>query len=429
MYTDQDLCNYLASPTREKVLSAKAFALCFAAPDEKSRDIRLTFLRDLACGAEHPEDNSMPGLGVDPARFEQVRARFEAEYQADPRGFADCALSGSLWQSAAVLRARQLPELRYVVEGLLPQGLVLLASPPKFGKSWLALDLCLAVAGGGTFLGRPVQRGECLYLALEDGEQRLQKRLNKLLGDRPVPTGFFYQTRALSLEENLLSNLEFFPAKYPNTRLLVIDTLQKVRGEDRSSGSVYAADYKVMSQLKAFADRCGICLLVIHHLRKMADDTDPFNRIAGSNGLFGAADAALVLTRPKRADPRTTLSLTGRDVEEQELVLSFDKPSCRWRVLGSAEEVAAADEQADYDADPLVVTVRRMLDEKGGRWQTTGSGIVSACERLCGEGPATGQEAAAFLEELAPRLKERDGILWRCRSHGTRGRVHLFTRL
>ena len=78
---------------------------------------------------------------------------------------------------------------------------------------------------------------------------------------------------------------------------------------------------------------------------------------------------------------------------------------------------------------PLVVTVRRMLDEKGGRWQTTGSGIVSACERLCGEGPATGQEAAAFLEELAPRLKERDGILWRCRSHGTRGRVHLFTRL
>ena len=43
--------------------------------------------------------------------------------------------------------------------------------------------------------------------------------------------------------------------------------------------------------------------------------------------------------------------------------------------------------------------------------------------------PDAAETDAAFLEELAPRLKERDGILWRCRSHGTRGRVHLFTRL
>ena len=185
-----------------------------------------------------------------------------------------------------------------------------------------------------------------------------------------------------------------------------------------------------MGQLKEFADRHGICLLLVHHLRKMSDDADPFNRIAGSNGIFGAADAAMVLARSKRSDPRTTLSLTGRDVEEQELVLTFDKARCRWQVLGDACEVEALDEQAAYDADPLVVTIRHKLDEGGGRWQTGGMGIVEACRQLCGEGPATGQEAASLLKELAPRLKERDGIAWHCRTTGTSGRrLHLFARM
>ena len=429
MYSDADFCNYIQQAAGEQLLSAKAFAYCFIAADEEERQKRLDFLQAAACGYPHPADSSMPGKGLDPALFEQARARWESEWKADPKGFTDCALSGSLWQSAAVLRVRQLPRLRYVAEGLLPQGLVLLASPPKYGKSWLALDLCLSVASGKPFLGRPCQRGECLYLALEDGEQRLQSRMSRLLGDQPAPAGLFYQTKAVSLDNGLLTNLDFFAVKYPRARLIVIDTLQKIRGEERTASSVYAADYAVMGQLKEFADRHGICLLLVHHLRKMSDDADPFNRIAGSNGIFGAADAAMVLARSKRSDPRTTLSLTGRDVEEQELILTFDKARCRWQVLGDACEVEARDEQAAYDADPLVVTIRHKLDEGGGRWQTGGMGIVEACRQLCGEGPATGQEAAALLKQLAPRLKERDGIAWHCRTTGTSGRrLHLFAR-
>ena len=392
MYTDADFCNYIQQAAGEQLLSAKAFAYCFIAADEEERQKRLGFLQAAACGDPHPADSSMQGKGLDPALFEQARARWESEWKADPKGFTDCALSGSLWQSAAVLRVRQLPRLRYVAEGLLPQGLVLLASPPKYGKSWLALDLCLSVASGKPFLGRTCQRGECLYLALEDGEQRLQSRMSRLLGDQPAPAGLFYQTKAVSLDNGLLTNLDFFAVKYPRARLIVIDTLQKIRGEERTSSSVYAADYAVMGQLKEFADRHGICLLLVHHLRKMSDDADPFNRIAGSNGIFGAADAAMV--------------------------------------LGDADEVEAQDERAAYDADPLVVTIRHQLDEGGGRWQTGGMGIVEACRELCGEGPATGQEAASLLKELAPRLKERDGIAWHCRTTGAGGRrLHLFARM
>ena len=429
MYTDADFCNYIQQAAGEQLLSAKAFAYCFIAADEEERQKRLDFLQAAACGDPHPADSSMPGKGLDPALFEQARARWESEWKADPKGFTDCALSGSLWQSAAVLRVRQLPWLRYVAEGLLPQGLVLLASPPKYGKSWLALDLCLSVASGKPFLGRPCQRGECLYLALEDGEQRLQSRMSRLLGDQPAPAGLFYQTKAVSLDNGLLTNLDFFAVKYPRARLIVIDTLQKIRGEERTSSSVYAADYAVMGQLKEFADRHGICLLLVHHLRKMSDDADPFNRIAGSNGIFGAADAALVLTRAKREDAQTTLDLTGRDVEDKRLVLRFDKGACQWRSLGSPDEVERAQLAEHYAADPLVQTVLQQLDAGGGKWQTNAKGFFAACEDACGECPVdSGPALARALEKLAPLLHERDGVAYRAAAKGTGGRVYRFAR-
>lgn len=427
MYSDADFCNYIQQAAGEQLLSAKAFAYCFIAADEEERQKRLGFLQAAACGDPHPADSSMPGKGLDPALFEQARARWESEWKADPKGFTDCALSGSLWQSAAVLRVRQLPRLRYVAEGLLPQGLVLLASPPKYGKSWLALDLCLSVASGKPFLGRPCQRGECLYLALEDGEQRLQSRMSRLLGDQPAPAGLFYQTKAVSLDNGLLTNLDFFAVKYPRARLIVIDTLQKIRGEERTSSSVYAADYAVMGQLKEFADRHGICLLLVHHLRKMSDETDPFNRIAGSNGIFGAADAALVLTRAKREDPRTILDLAGRDVEEQRLVLRFDKASCRWHSLGAPDEAEEAVLAADYANDPLVKTILQQLEAGGGKWQTNAKGFLDACKAACGSCPVdTGQTLARRLDRLAPLLHARDGVLYQARLRGTAGRNYSF---
>lgn len=429
MYSDADFCNYIQQAAGEQLLSAKAFAYCFIAADEEERQKRLDFLQAAACGDPHPADSSMPGKGLDPALFEQARARWESEWKADPKGFTDCALSGSLWQSAAVLRVRQLPRLRYVAEGLLPQGLVLLASPPKYGKSWLALDLCLSVASGKPFLGRPCQRGECLYLALEDGEQRLQSRMSRLLGDQPAPAGLFYQTKAVSLDNGLLTNLDFFAVKYPRARLIVIDTLQKIRGEERTASSVYAADYAVMGQLKEFADRHGICLLLVHHLRKMSDETDPFNRIAGSNGIFGAADAALVLTRAKREDPRTILDLAGRDVEEQRLVLRFDKASCRWHSLGAPDEAEEAVLAADYDNDPLVKTILQQLEAGGGKWQTNAKGFLDACKAACGSCPVdTGQTLARRLDRLAPLLHAKDGVLYQARLRGTAGRNYSFSK-
>ena len=422
-------CAAVEKATRADILSPRLFALCFDTDDRGERTVRLRYLRDRACGDYAPADNSMPGFGLAVERFEEARRRCYDAFQADPQGFIEGAVSDGLWQSAALLRAKKLEPVRYLVEGFLPQGLVLLASPPKYGKSWLALDLCCAVAGGTPFLGMPTRQAACLYMALEDGEQRLQRRLDTLLGPAQTPQGLYYRTSASTLADGLLLELETFLQRHPDCGLVVVDTLQKVRGADTGqSGTLYAADYAVMGQLKEFADQHKLCLLLVHHLRKMSDDADPFNRIAGSNGIFGAADAAIVLTRDKREDARTVLDLTGRDVEDRRLVLRFDKTSCRWQSLGTPAEVERAELAGRYDDDPLAGTVRSQV-EASGRWQTNAKGFIAACEAQYGACPVdTGRALAKELDRLAPLLQERDGIACKTLPNGSGGRVYAFTR-
>ena len=408
--------------TPDKALDPRSFALCWDTPDPEERRRRDKKLYALATGPKGT------GFGIELETFKAVWYACRDAWKEDPVGFIERYVETGSWFSAQALMAEQLPELCYLVEGFLPQGLVLLASPPKYGKSWLALQLCLAVSRGEPFLGMPARQATCLYLALEDGKQRLQKRLTRLAGADAGSRALYFETRASTIADGLLVYLESFVARHPDCRLVVIDTLQKVRGESACSSSAYAADYADIGALKAFADRMGLCLVLVHHLRKMSDDADPFNRIAGSNGIFGAADAAIVLTRDKREDARTVLDLTGRDVEDRRLVLRFDKTSCRWQSLGTPAEVERAELAGRYDDDPLAGTVRSQV-EAAGRWQTNAKGFIAACEAQYGECPVdTGRALAKELDRLAPLLQERDGIACKTLPNGSGGRVYAFTR-
>ena len=141
-----------------------------------------------------------------------------------------------------------------------------------------------------------------------------------------APEGLHLCHRAAPIGQGLERQIEAQLAEHPHIRLVVLDTLQKVRCVS-GSGMSYSSDYEDAGALKALADRNGICLLVIHHLRKMADD-DPFNRLSGTNGLAGAADGTLILMRNKRQDGTATLYATGRDIEDVKEELEF--ADCRW---------------------------------------------------------------------------------------------------
>ncbi|MBQ6661786.1 MAG: AAA family ATPase [Lachnospiraceae bacterium] len=210
----------------------------------------------------------------------------------------------------------------FTVDGLLAQGLFILAGSPKVGKSWLALELCLSVAKGEPLLDRPTQQGSALYFCLEDSYPRIQSRLYELT-DEPSDK-LFFALRADTIGNGLEEQIIKFKSEHDDLRLVVIDTLQMVRNETESS---YGSDYAEIVPLKNLAERLGITIVLVHHLRKAAD-SDPFNMISGSTGLSGATDGQLVLKKDKRGGTQAVLYVTGRDIEDQEL--SLTKQGARW---------------------------------------------------------------------------------------------------
>ena len=214
------------------------------------------------------------------------------------------------------LMSLPLTPLNFVVDTLLSQGLHILAGSPKVGKSWLALWLSVMVARGEPVWGMSVKQGTTLYLCLEDSTLRIQDRLFEITEDAPANAHFTTQSDILG--KGLEEQLRTFLSEHPDTVLVIIDTLQMIRGT--SYDNTYANDYRDLSALKRIADAHGIAILLIHHLRKETSD-DVFNRISGTTAISGAVDSSFTLVEERRGSGRAKLSCIGRDIEYRELTL------------------------------------------------------------------------------------------------------------
>jgi hypothetical protein len=249
--------------------------------------------------------------------------------------------------SAKQLLTTKLPEPKYAVEGLLPEGLNLLAGKPKTGKSWMALALALAVANGTNVLGSiSVAQGDVLYLALEDRRRRLKKRLQKLLGSETegAPDNVDLRCAWKRTDEGGADDLDRWLQQHAAARLVIVDTLAKIRPRGRrSDGNLYMEDYQAIEALKTVADRHAVTMLVLTHTRKSAAE-DVFDTVNGSLGLTGAADGVLVLAR-ERGQFDAVLHVTGRDIDEREIALGFSQQSCSWTVLGNADRLRVGKSQ------------------------------------------------------------------------------------
>lgn len=235
--------------------------------------------------------------------------------------------------TADALQVEDFPPLRFAVDGLIAEGLTLLAGKPKIGKSWMALDLAWSVATGEPALGSvSVESGEVLYCALEDNPRRLQRRLNELKGDRVEwPKALNLTLEVNRLDDGLVDDLENW-IRQRDPRLIIIDTLACVT-PSRTRDSGYSTDYATLAPLQALAGELNVSIVIVHHLRKMQGD-DPFDMISGTTGLTGAVDAALVLQRSSNG---AALYGRGREIEETELAVEFSRGA--WKVLGEASEV------------------------------------------------------------------------------------------
>ena len=257
--------------------------------------------------------------------------------------------------------------IEFVIDGLLAQGLYILAGAPKVGKSWLALDMCLSIAKGESVLGQKTLQGTALYLCLEDSYVRIQNRLYEITD---VPTeNLYFSVMSESIGNGLEEQIESFKIEHRDLKIVFIDTLQMVRG---STDSSYGSDYKELSVLKALADKLEITVIVVHHTRK-CKDIDPFNMISGSTGV----DGSLVLIESKRGSRNAKIFCVARDIENTEINLHFDSDLKKWIVT---DELSTSKTKDNIFLAALYVYLKRHISFTG-----TASELVSELKEVTQE--------------------------------------------
>jgi hypothetical protein len=235
-----------------------------------------------------------------------------------------------LVKSAADLQYMTFPPLHYVVPGLIPEGVTLLAGKPKVGKSFLCLDAALAVSMGGKCLNHQCEQGDVMALFLEDTDRRMQRRITSMIGAQKTdwPSRLKFVTKFNRLDQGGLDDLYQWAKEAENPRLIVIDLWERFRPEEKkTNGSQYRSDYAGLAEVQQrLSEFPKLGVLVTNHQRK-ATSEDIFDTISGTLGLNGGADTMAVLAREEGAK---TLEVRGRDVEDCAIVVEQDKQTLRW---------------------------------------------------------------------------------------------------
>ena len=313
--------------------------------------------------------------------------------------------------TAEDLQNRTYEPTHFLVDELIPEGLHILAGAPKIGKSWLALWLCLCVSQGQPLWNFETTQGEVLYLSLEDSFQRIQTRLFDLTEDAP-PT-LHFAIMADTLKHGLEQQIEQFLMEHPTTKLVVIDTLQRVRGTG-SDSNLYANDYHDIGILKQLADRRHIAILLIHHLRKLHDD-DPMNMISGSTGLSGAADSTFVLQKHSRLANIASLHCTGRDIPDRTLKLEFGEEDHVWKLLEDSKTCSTTSKISTLQLTKLLSELLRADPEYLGS-----PSALSAKIDPDGSLGITPKKVTRLVRESVAALRENGVLAETYRSNGKR---------
>jgi len=289
-------------------------------------------------------------------------------------GFEEIARQMRQYNSLGYMRTFSMNELYenvydsrpLIVDGLLYSRTYLFVGAPKVGKSFFMAQLAYHVSMGIKLWDYEVKKGTVLYLALEDTEKRLQERLFRMFGTDSAEN-LHFTIWAKQLGSGLDERLQRFVNEHPDTKLIIIDTLQKVReaGSDKFS---YANDYEIVGKLKQFADKNHICLLLVHHTRKQQAE-DKFDMISGTNGLLGAADGAFLLQKEKRTSDAATLDISGRDQQDQRLHLRRDADRLVWQFEKAETELWKA------PPDPLLEAIAALMLEQV-LWSGTATELV-----------------------------------------------------
>lgn len=243
--------------------------------------------------------------------------------------------------SATSLMQENLPDIIWFVYGLITAGLTLLVGKPKSGKSFLALMLAIHIAlGKDLWEGLRVRKSRVLYLAFEDSKRRIKARTLLLGYDNVDGLDFDFQLPDPDRRTVLVALRSYFE-QHKDCKVVFIDTLQRIRPPSKAGAGMYESDSNFLAELHSLALEFDVAMICLHHVRK-ATSKDPFEMVSGSNGLMGVADCTMVVESSRGTGERT-LHITGRDVADMSLAMTFDNG--RWDLLGDAAQTRMSKER------------------------------------------------------------------------------------
>lgn len=332
--------------------------------------------------------------------------------------------------TAAQIAESKLQPPPFIIDGMLPAGMTVFAAPPKTGKSWFCLDMACAIATGQPFLGRRCTPGTVLYLDLESKDYRVQDRLKKAGLTGPEKLHLVFESERLG--NGLLEQLTSWKELHTDTTAVIVDTLGRVKGGQTKNSDAYTADTVALAPLQTWALKNGVALICVTHLRKSSSaryeaDTDPFERITGSNAQFGVADTAWIIAG-KRGSDEMRFVASGRDIESIDLAIAFDKKRCRWTCLGDAVSREAIIARRNYEENPIVKAIREGLSNSGtGRFQCTANDLFHRILSYRDTAITGTVDMGRKLNMLSEQLYAYDRIVYRkSNSRSNNGRMHSF---
>ena len=315
-------------------------------------------------------------------------------------------------------------KIDFIIKDMLSPGLSMLAADPKIGKSWFALLMCLCVAQGRKFLGYDTNKCNCLYLALEDSDNRIKTRIKRIFDGDKLPNTFNYCIDINDMSNGFIEQMELVYQSMTDLRLVIVDTLQCIRGQyNNRDGGAYGYDYKEMNKLKSFAKKHNLAMLLIHHTSKMNNPNDPFFSISGTRGLTGALDLMMVMKKEDVSDRQAKLYIRGRDVDSDAFVMEMQ--DCKWVKVGTLEEMQARDALRDYRNNPIVRAINKVLEESG-QWRGRMTELIEDAHKHGIQINSTPRQLSDEIKKLEYQLKMIDNIEHGTISKGKASSVHIF---
>ena len=317
------------------------------------------------------------------------------------------------------LQLLKLPPVEFLVDNILPMGLVLLGAPPKSCKSYMCMQMCLAICTGDKFLGFHTKKHGCLYMDLESNRKRPQDRQDQILQGDDAPLNLHIVTRSGPMGKGFEEEIRRMISQYPDIKLVIVDVFRKVRPGAKRGMDPYDRDYEDYGAVKALADDLKITIILVTHTTKMKHPDDPFNELIGSAGTLGSVDVAMVIKKETRDAETAKLYVSGKDVEDQCYEIHFDGKRHIWEKLGTSQEVEAQRLREEYEGSNVIRTVKKLVEQGNGHWEGSVSDIIEASKYFQGcQIYDNERQAGKEIRRFERQLKDIDAIT--CRANPSR---------